>query len=401
MNNSQKELRHFINSKHRKRKILCLLVVIFITSITLAVETYAWFVGIAVAAVSPFNISVSTGEGLELSLDGNTWNNSLTISQSSIENAYTGNTNKWPTNGLSPVSSAGQIDDTVSRLILYEKYSITSTPGGYRLMTSRINNYTSKESSTELITEQDGYLVFDLFIRNGTASYYKTEYNNLDNEEVYLTNNSQVVSTSSGAVDYGIANSLRIGFFEIGRVASSSSADVIRSIQCTNNSANVTGLCNIDTNGETWNIWEPNDDKHDSALVTQFNRVCKKRTSATEYSTTSCTALTTTSKVNTYVVNDMITSLDSVDIYDGLNNYNTSITNEKLKNIEVFSDSEDKSVTGVNRKSIFKLASNSVTKVRVYIYLEGQDVDNYDLIANTYQIRVNFGFTKDINNEVS
>ena len=41
------------------------------------------------------------------------------------------------------------------------------------------------------------------------------------------------------------------------------------------------------------------------------------------------------------------------------------------------------------------IAPNSVTKVRVYIYLEGQDVDNYDLASLGNSIKINFGFTKD------
>ena len=41
------------------------------------------------------------------------------------------------------------------------------------------------------------------------------------------------------------------------------------------------------------------------------------------------------------------------------------------------------------------LAPNSITKVRVYIYIEGQDVDNYDFASLGKQISVNFGFTKE------
>ncbi len=40
------------------------------------------------------------------------------------------------------------------------------------------------------------------------------------------------------------------------------------------------------------------------------------------------------------------------------------------------------------------LAPNSITKVRVYIYLEGQDIDNYDFAQIGKAISINFGFTK-------
>ena len=41
------------------------------------------------------------------------------------------------------------------------------------------------------------------------------------------------------------------------------------------------------------------------------------------------------------------------------------------------------------------LAPNSITKVRVYIWIEGQDIDNYDFAQLGRQISVNFGFTKE------
>ena len=40
------------------------------------------------------------------------------------------------------------------------------------------------------------------------------------------------------------------------------------------------------------------------------------------------------------------------------------------------------------------LAPNSITKVRIYVYIEGQDVDNYDF-ASIGKETVKFGFTKE------
>ena len=41
------------------------------------------------------------------------------------------------------------------------------------------------------------------------------------------------------------------------------------------------------------------------------------------------------------------------------------------------------------------LAPNSITKVRVYIWLEGQDLDNYDFAQLGKKVKINFGFTKE------
>ena len=43
---------------------------------------------------------------------------------------------------------------------------------------------------------------------------------------------------------------------------------------------------------------------------------------------------------------------------------------------------------------LFTLAGNSITKARLYIWLEGQDIDNYDVISKNTNIRISFGLTK-------
>ena len=54
-----------------------------------------------------------------------------------------------------------------------------------------------------------------------------------------------------------------------------------------------------------------------------------------------------------------------------------------------------KNLTSTERPTFMKLAPNSITKVRVYIWIEGQDVDNYDFASLGRKISVNFGFTKE------
>ena len=99
-----------------------------------------------------------------------------------------------------------------------------------------------------------------------------------------------------------------------------------------------------------------------------------------------------------------------IDVYDGedFNGYhNASVTSAatyfgegftkstaKLVDMDYFTDTE-KELTGVDRPTFMTLAPNSITKVRVYIWIEGQDVDNYDFASLGKQISVSFGFTKE------
>ena len=54
-----------------------------------------------------------------------------------------------------------------------------------------------------------------------------------------------------------------------------------------------------------------------------------------------------------------------------------------------------KDLKGTDRPTFMKLAPNSITKLRVYVWIEGQDVDNYDFASLGAKISVNFGFTKE------
>ena len=69
-------------------------------------------------------------------------------------------------------------------------------------------------------------------------------------------------------------------------------------------------------------------------------------------------------------------------------------TSAKLRKVDTFTDTE-KLITGAARPELLTLAPNSITKVRVYIWLEGQDVDNYDFASLGQKISVSFGFTKE------
>ena len=87
--------------------------------------------------------------------------------------------------GLIPMSSVGEIDSTASRLTLYEKGSLTTTDGGYRLMASRVENYDlDTDGETKIVTageaEGKGFVAFDLFVMNLSGNEYYDEYNQLN-----------------------------------------------------------------------------------------------------------------------------------------------------------------------------------------------------------------------------
>ena len=430
-----------MKDNRRRKKIRNLIVVCFICAIILGVGTYAWFIGMKTVNVSSFDIDIATTEGLFLSMDGEHWSYQLDARNAT---AYTGNTNTWATTGLIPISSVGDLDSTVSRLQLYEKGSLTTTPGGYRLLASRVHNYDNTENGKIGTLESNGYVAFDLFIKNLSGTEYYADNNILNEEDIYLTTNSAVTVASNGGVaGTGIENSVRVAFAQIGRVEATDGVATVNNIiniTCTDvasgtGQAQVTGIC------RSAQIWEPNDTAHVQNAINWYETSCKTRKStgtnltlAASYNTgTACSGVEDEQANKTYAISRTIGINDMVDIYDGpqfntyedntntyatyaaaVNETNTALAqtnsaaaaetaeaakttareNYKLIDFPYFTDTM-KDLTSTERPTFMKLAPNSITKVRVYIWIEGQDIDNYDFASLGKKISINFGFTKE------
>lgn len=381
-------------NKKRKKRVLNLAIVFTLSAVVLGSATYAWFIGMRTVSVNPFEVEIAATESLQLSLDGKTWSDTVSINSTNYSSVYTGNTNSWGGRGLIPVSSVGDIDATSNRLKLYEKGSLTSTTGGYRLMASQVDNSTS---------ETDGYVAFDLFIKNSSGSQYYDTYNVLNEEAIYLSTNSEVKVASTGVANTGIENSVRVAFAQIGRVVGTTTDETeIQGITCNGaigtKTGNVTSIC------RTAQIWEPNDTSHVADALTWYNTTCKARKSTgTDTSSAAsyegaCGTVVDGQAYPTYAIRKAIDATTAVDVYDGTayNGYTANTTGDSsyLYEFPSFTDT-DKFKTGVERPTFMTLAPNSITKVRVYIYIEGQDIDNYDFASIGKKIAVNFGFTKE------
>ena len=423
----------------RNRRTRNLVMVTSLSAVVLIASTYAWFTGLQSVSVEPFTVEISSADSLELSLNGEQWSDTLTLTKENILNkgdlgqdkvaqkAYKTNTNNWPINqapgtsgdegkrlGLVPISTIGAMNTATSRMIMYEKSSMTTTPGGYRLLASTVDN-----DKSALEQKQKGYVAFDLFIKNYSGTQYLTNMEDPTDtsfeEAIYLNTDSHVsVATNAGGVaSTGIENSVRVAFAQIGRISAYSRNDsAITGITCSNNTdgdANdhVTGLC------RNAQIWEPNDTAHKQVALNWYDKSCVQRTGATltknDYKTASdkCTTIGLTDYAQTYAIGKPIEVGDSdkVDVYDGLNGYDTRIstyntfkTSDTLDKgplvaFDYFRDTE-KLLKGMSRPTFMTLAPNSITKVRVYIYIEGQDIDNFDYAQVGKMIEVAFGFTK-------
>ena len=446
-----------ITKKKKFENLKKLVFVCALCIIILVTATYAWFTGLEAVSVEPFEIEVSAADSMEVSLNGRLWSDNIKITEEGVTNnvqgeygdainqkAYYGNTNNWPTGeedkkGLYPLSTIGQMDKTASRMIFFGKSSLSTSPGGYKLLSSRIDNY---QYATEPDYEQKftGYIAFDLFIKNFSGTKYITgpESDNSFEEAIYLTTDSEVKIDESGVASSGIQNSVRVAFAQVGRVSAyNTNEEIITGMTCTdhvdasNSLNNTTGLC------RKAQIWEPNDKDHVSAALAWYNKSCLKRIAAPMEDSSyvkpeavlseddQCKPIKKVLKeggnadnpedyeykpLQTYAIAREIKYTDSVkvDIYDGpdYNRYQGNTIEEvdyyaqdesdriqPLVAYDYFTDTE-KNLIGKDRPTFITLAPNSITKVRVYVFIEGQDIDNFDYAQVGKKVSVKFGFTK-------
>ena len=121
------------NKKHEKR-MKKLIVGCGLCAVVLTVSTYAWFIGMKTVNVTSFDVSIAAIDGLSLSLDGETWSDTVTINKDNHREVGADNTtNSWGGTGLIPVSTVGKIDTKASRLIMYEKGSFTTSKCSIRI----------------------------------------------------------------------------------------------------------------------------------------------------------------------------------------------------------------------------------------------------------------------------
>lgn len=313
--------------KNKTFRILYLLLLILITGIMLATSTYAWFTVNRIVYVDSLNVRIEAQGGIEISTDGTTWKNK--IDSDDIKGAstnYPASINQLP-NKMEPVSTGGLVDN--GKIMMYYGTATGNSNGDYILTAIR---------DIETSGNEDGkFIAFDLFLKvdNGGT--------------LYLTNESG--ATYTGTNTPGIENAIRFAYLIEGNVPAGSGLGTIQSLTSNNN--------------DDVYIWEPNYDVH---CLTAIKNA---------YDTY---GITVTQSGNNKIEYDGVIS--DIQINDNvlLKEANSNKYTNFFKRVEV----DYATVAGFNNyEQIFNVGAG-ITKIRVYIWLEGQDVDceNNSAIGN-------------------
>ena len=312
------------NSKKRKKskKIFIAILMILFTGVILTASTYAWFTANKTVTVSQIDVNVTTSEGLQISADAVKWK--TVISNDDITGVtYEGSTNQLPgqTASIKPTSTVGEIDTATGFMKMFVGDVTSNASGDYIL--------TATQSIETKSTTTGDFVVFDLFFQTNAAA------------TIYLTSNSTVGSVGAAT---GIQNASRVGFVVQGHAAAGTDAATIRALKSDGTVPAV--------------IWEPNNDVHTAAAVKHAADVYQISTQQTGASQLAYKGV---KKDISKTANIPLNSAETEYFADVKPNISTTVAGIPKEKYE----------------RVFDLEAG-VTKVRIYMWVEGQDVDCED-----------------------
>ena len=314
------------NRRRKKKRLLLLFLLLLVTGILVGTSTYAWFTANKTVAVNDITVNVAAQNGIQVSVDGTSWKSIIqTTDLLNASTKYTGAVNQIPStaNSIVPVSTVGNIN-TNGRMEMFVGDVKTDTDTGDYILTATQENEANGTTGS--------FIAFDLF--------FKVD----DDTPVYITPNSGV--STSDVNDTGIKNAARIGFVMLGNTAAGSD---LATIQGMNAGSTATKY-----------IWEPNYDVHTAAGVSNAYDTYGITTSqaggsALAYSGVKA-AIADTNKVFLKVANPATHATTYGTYFDQVT-------------------PDFKTVNAFDAKFSAFTFTKGITKVRIYMWVEGQDVD--------------------------
>ena len=346
------------NKKDRRRRLKSLVLVLFLTIVLLSTSTYAWFTANRSVSIDPINVNIAASSGLQISTNASDWKTVVKNTDITGVTGYSTNVNQFP-GTLAPVSTGGTTDSTTGFLNFY-KGVVAGDDDNNGVM-----SLTATKSADEAQGTTGDFIAFDIFLKVDTAS------------DIYLENGSGVKSTT-GYTDKGLQYAARYAFVIEGNVASTAQASAAQALHA----------------ASAVYIVEPNYDAHTSTGVsnasTYYNQTTSAGTSgvaAVPYVGVIAPITTPIALVNTNPGGT--TDATKFASISGLMRTNVAYSNADASNYEAYIGT----AKSAHLLKVFSLSAG-ITKVRVYMWVEGQDVDCENSASGAY-LTYKLGFTLD------
>ena len=413
--------------KNSKRRLNSLILLVAFTAIMLIVSTYAWFSTQKNVSLSGLEGTVKVAEGLQISLDAKTWKNGIDFKdfteQTFIDTYVPGATLEHPYQYPDPAQSDGT--KIAATNVLPDELLPVSTTGAGEDITGANSktmamyngdniNGNQLVSITKMAEEKaSGYYAIDLFLQNSSKSTVTVDPLQLQAGSV-LTVKSTTKQTT------GLQNTARVALVQY-----KNSNDAKVKVDSTPSTENIiAGTTNTDI--ESVAIWEPNANAHVQYIVDSNNNVTWKKADVTgeknplkddeifkaiTWQTNDAEKkikFGLTSQVPTYALtaacltNKELTGADidaskgsMQDIYNWGTSASTSLAKQyTLQTTTAGIDADKAFVSAADGSSPFQIPGGQYVRMRMYIWLEGQDVDCTNYASLGGGIKIDFGFSK-------
>lgn len=345
-NNNKHKITKFIkNDRHR---FFMSIMVIFFLGILLIFSAYAWFSTSLNVKIKTFNMVVSRNSGLSISFDAINYGKSIEISEDMLINklveTYPTNLSQWSSNGLIPISSPGIMNSNSYFFDIYQSSGVkykTKDENKKGYITTKLVKETKRNAFNK-------FIAFDLFLKNETGSPIS--------DNLFLEQETRFIMTSDSNEEMvGLVNSARIGFVKVGSVPHNTPVNTIQSLQCNNNCKSI--------------IYEPNSMNHSAMSIERAKKFGINLKDQNEFPTFAYKK-----------AGGPFELIDTISGSVGLD-YN------------YFKEQETISTEAFN-EPLFEIP-DGVTKMRVYVWIEGQDIDSLETDSEGAEVSISISFIKD------
>lgn len=354
-------------TKASRKRLNNLLVLLILTAVLLIMSTYAWFTANRTVNIDSIDVRVATSSGLQISANGIDWK--TVLEKEDLANAhidYAGAINQLP-ESMAPVSTGlKQTDrflDMFYGAVTADLEPKSDTYGEYLLTAQKETDVESSTISTNGEFDKGYYIAFDVFLKSGNKA-----------DDLYMSgsviemveNATKELVPATPANEKGIANAARVALI---KGANTTSEDV----------TTIQGLSTA--NGKVM-LWEPNADTHTVHGV--------------ENATNLGWGTPTAGPGNAPIAYAGITNVFSTGVL--LRNATAGNPNGCFANVTPTWTSTKSSVPSLQMPDSSKDAgvalSAGVTKYRIYMWVEGQDVDCENFASGSFA-EYNLSFSLD------
>lgn len=322
-------------------------IVIFAFGVLLIFSSYAWFSMNLNVKINIFKLSVQKNSDFDISFDAINYDYTIEVTKEllleKLNETYPDHNSQWNQNGFIPVSAHGVRNSNDPRLAFYETsgvlYKRKKTDDGFLYTTP------SKE---EEVREYNSYVAFDVFFRNKTGSPKP--------DNLYFNQSTSIVTLEDISEEMmGLVNSFRVAIVRMGTVPLNTPVAEVQGISCDNQCEAI--------------IYEPNSKNHTDLSIERAKKFDVQLVDGIEFPTYA------------YIK-------EGGPIY--LKNLVSGSPNMDMSYVQL-----QETITEDDFDEPLFQIPDGITKARIYIWIEGQDIDSLETHSDGTQVDINLSFIKD------